>query len=209
MKKISIMDVIAGENRGERFKKLPGIFLHKIGRINIPFYLALTDLTNMIKRYSFLIIAYTMALTLLLAFIEVRATANTKYWITKYWGYPDFDFAMDLPDQVEEKYIERGGNIKGAYDIVNRELEEAGIPAKLDYFLWCDVATEFNGNSHTSFLQYHIPDGMYTDVYDGVRPKLRNEVMLDAYHAEICRRILPYMQTEDERAWLENATRAI
>ena len=185
MKKISIMDVIAGENRGERFKKLPGIFLHKIGRINIPFYLALTDLTNMIKRYSFLIIAYTMALTLLLAFIEVRATANSKYWITKYWGYPDFDFAMDLPDQVEEKYIERGGNIKGAYDIVNKELQEADIPAKLDYFLWCDVTTEFNGNSHASFLQYHIPGGMYTDVYEGVRPKLRNEVMLDAYHAEI------------------------
>lgn len=184
MKKISIMDVIAGENRGERFKKLPGIFLHKIGNINIPFYLAITDLTNRIKRYSFLIIAYTMAITLLLAFIEVRETANTKYWITKYWGFPDFDFAMDLPDQVEEKYVERGGDIKGAYDIVNEELQEAGIPAKLDYFLWCDVTVEHNGNTYMSFLQYHIPGGMYTDVYEGVKAKLRNEVMLDAYHAK-------------------------
>ena len=35
MNKISVMDAIHGENRGERFGKLSGLFLHKKKRISI------------------------------------------------------------------------------------------------------------------------------------------------------------------------------
>ncbi|MBQ2163219.1 MAG: FtsX-like permease family protein, partial [Muribaculaceae bacterium] len=79
MKKISIMDVIAGENRGERFGKIPGLFLHKIKNINIPFYLAITDLITKIKRYSFLILAYVMGITLIIMCLELENTTNQEY----------------------------------------------------------------------------------------------------------------------------------
>ena len=185
MKKISIMDVIAGENRGERFKKLPGLFLHKIKNINIPFYLAITDLTNRIKRYSFLILAYTMGFTMIIMGLEIENTANTEYWLEEGWNNPKFDFTADFTDEMMDKYVQRGGSVKGAYDIFNKELEEAGIPAHLNYYNFADnVKTTFNGKSIVSYLQFERhPETI--KLYDGVIPKLRNEVLLDAYHANI------------------------
>ena len=185
MKRISIMDVIAGENRGERFKAFSGLFLHKIKHVSIPFYLAITDLTTRIKRYSFLIVAYTMAITMMLVLLEVNATVNSKYWMMKYWALTDFDFALDLPDNNMEKYVEKGGSTKGAYIIINEEIEEAGIPAKVDYFCWSEVTLHTSDKSQPGYLQYHIPEKMKMKLYDGVAPKLRNEILMDAYHAKI------------------------
>ena len=185
MKKISIMDVIAGENRGERFKKLPGLFLHKIKNINIPLYLAVTDLTNRIKRYSFLIIAYTMGFTMIIMALEIEHTSNTAYWLEEGWKYPRFDFTADFTDDMMDKYVQRGGSVKGAYDIFNKELEEAGIPAHINYYNYCEnIKTTFKGKNIVSYLQFdRHPETM--TLYEGVAPKLKNEVLLDAYHADI------------------------
>lgn len=185
MKKISIMDVIAGENRGERFKKLPGLFLHKIKNINIPLYLAITDLTNRIKRYSFLILAYTMGFTMIIMALEIENTANTAYWIEEGWKYPKFDFIADFSDDMMDKYSQRGGSVKGAYDIFNKELEEAGIPAHINYYNFCEnIKTTFKGESIVSYLQFERkPETI--KLYEGVTPKLGNEVLLDSYHANI------------------------
>ncbi len=185
MKKISIMDVIAGENRGERFKKMPGLFLHKIKNINIPLYLAITDLTNRIKRYSFLIIAYTMGFSMIIMALEIENTSNTAYWMEKTWAFPAFDFTTDFTDDMMEAYIQRGGSLRGAYDIINKELEEAGIPAYLNYYNYCgNIKTTFHDKNIVSFFQFNRhPETL--EIYSGVVPKLKNEVLLDAYHANI------------------------
>lgn len=184
MKKISIMDVIAGENRGERFGRLPGLFLHKIKNINIPFYLALTDLLTKIKRYSFLILAYVMGITLIIICLELENTTNKEYWITKYWGQPHYDFAIDLPDDVMETYIERGGSIRGAYDIMNEEIEAAGIPAEINYHqTYGTTSLTHEGNTYEVYLEWNAPSKVNGELYEGVNPVLRNEVLLDAYHA--------------------------
>ena len=184
MKKISIMDVIAGENRGERFGGLPGLFLHKIKNINIPFYLALTDLLTKIKRYSFLILAYVMGMTLIILCLELENTTNTEYWITKYWGQPHYDFAIDLPDDVMQTYIERGGSVRGAYEIMNEEIEAAGIPAEINYFQTYGTSSlTHNGNTYEVYLEWNAPSKANAELYQGVNPVLRNEVILDAYHA--------------------------
>ena len=185
MKKISIMDVIAGENRGERFKKLPGLFLHRIKNINIPLYLAITDMTNRIKRYSFLILAYTMGFTMIIMVLEIENTTNTAYWLEEGWKNPAFDFTADFTDDMMDKYVQRGGSVKGAYDIFNKELEEAGIPAHINYFNFAEnIKTTFRDKSIVSFLQFERhPESI--KLYDGVTPKLKNEVLVDAYHANI------------------------
>ena len=185
MKKISIMDVIAGENRGERFKKIPGLFLHKIKNINIPFYLAVTDLTNRVKRYSFLILAYTMGFTMILMVLEIENTSNTAYWIEKVWNYPEFDFNLNLSDELLDEYAQRGGSIKGAFDILNKEIKDAGIPAHINYYNYCEnIIASYKDKKIVSYLQFNrSPETI--DLYEGVYPKLKNEVILDAYHAHI------------------------
>ncbi len=186
MKRISIMDVISGENRGERFKKLPGFFLHKMKKINIPFYLALTDLTNRIKRYSFLIFAYTMGISAMLLLLEMNHTSNNAYWIEQYWGRRPFDFALDLPDEVMERYVERAGSTKRAYEIINREIKDAGIPAHIDYFNWSmETKATFEGKDYVCFFQFDYPYRANGKLYKGVNPKLENEVIIDAYHADL------------------------
>lgn len=184
MKKISIMDVIAGENRGERFGKIPGLFLHKIKNINIPFYLAITDLITKIKRYSFLILAYVMGITLIIMCLELENTTNQEYWITKYWGLPHYDFAIDLPDDLMETYIERGGSIRGAYDIMNEEIQAAGIPAEINYHQTYGTSSlTHEGKTYEVYLAWNCPSRYSGELYEGVKPVLRNEVLLDAYHA--------------------------
>ncbi|MBO4242472.1 MAG: ABC transporter permease [Clostridiales bacterium] len=187
MKKISIMDVIAGENRGERFKALPGFFLHKIKNINIPLYLALTDLLTKIKRYSFLIISYLIGFAICMTVLEVNETTNSAYFIEHYWRRAHFDFAIDLPDDVMEEYITRGGNIKGAYDIINKELQDAGIPATVDYFQFLteDPKMIHDGETYECIIQFNNPYSLSLDMYEGVRPELPNEVAINAYHAMV------------------------
>lgn len=187
MKKISIMDVIAGENRGERFKALPGFFLHKIRNISLPFYLALTDIITKIKRYSFLIIAYVIGISLCIVMYEANNTTNTAYWMENYWQRPHFDFALDLPDDVMDKYINRGGSVKGAYDIINAEIEEAGIPAHIRYFQYAveDPRATHDGITYDCLIRFNIPEGYNHNLYEGVWPELPNEVEVDAYHAHI------------------------
>ncbi|MCR4928496.1 MAG: ABC transporter permease [Lachnospiraceae bacterium] len=183
MKKISIMDVIAGENRGERFKKLSGLYLHRIKNINIPLYLAITDLTNRIKRYSFLIIAYSMGFAMIIMALEIENTSNTAYWLEKTWAYPEFDFTTDFTDDMMETYIQRGGSLRGAYDIINKEIKEAGIPAHINYYNYCgNIKTTFHDKNIVTYFQFNRhPEDL--EIYSGVAPKLKNEVLLDAYHA--------------------------
>ena len=184
MKKISIMDVIAGENRGERFGKIPGLFLHRIKNINIPFYLALTDLFTKIKRYSFLILAYVRGMALIITMLEINNTINTDYWIIKYWGRPPFDFIIDLPDDVMDSYTERGGSVRGAYDVINEELKAEGIPAHVGYFgYYLPAVLTYDGREYEAQIQFNFPYKADGELDRGVNPVLRNEVIMDEYHA--------------------------
>ena len=184
MKKISVMDVITGENRGERFKKLPGIFLHRLKKINIPFYLALTDLTNRIRRYKFLIMAYTMGITMVIALLEIYNTVYSTYWIEKYWARPAWDFAIDLPAEEMDVYYQRGGSIGRAYDIINDELKKAGIPAHVGYYFESLGKLRYGDKGSECSMQFADATISQRKLYKGVLPKLRNEVLLNALDAK-------------------------
>lgn len=185
MKKISIMDVISGENRGERFSKLPGLYLHRIRFIPVPLFLALTDLITRIKRYSFLIISYTLGITMMLIMLETYLSLVSPYWIETYWGYPSYDFTLELPTEVMEQYESRGGGVRGAYDLINQELKEHDIPAEVNYFchFWERNLT-FQGRNYTCMIQFNFPSKLEKPFYEGVSPVLANEVALDSLHAK-------------------------
>ncbi|MBR1797619.1 MAG: hypothetical protein IJ757_06395 [Clostridiales bacterium] len=186
MRKISIMDVIAGENRGERFGKLPGLFLHKIKNINIPFYLALTDVLTKIKRYAFLILAYVMGISLIIIMFEAYNTTQNVYWIENYWQYPRPDFTIHLPAGVYNRYVEMGGSTKGAYEVMNQQLEDAGIPAHIDHLQYVlDLTATHEGNDYVCQIQFDLPDRYEPIMYEGVPAVLPNEMIIDAYHAQL------------------------
>ena len=85
-----------------------------------------------------------------------------------------------------EKYVERGGNTKRAFEIINQELKDAGIPATVNYFNWSGRRKlTFKGKEIVCFFQCDYPSRVNGEIYKGVNPKLRNEVLMDAYHAQI------------------------
>ncbi|SCY36090.1 ABC-type transport system, involved in lipoprotein release, permease component [Pseudobutyrivibrio sp. AR14] len=185
MKRISIIDVIAGENRGERFGKHPGLFLHKMKKINVPFYLALTDLTNRIKRYKFLIFAYTFGIAIIITLLEIYNTVYSSYWIERMWGRPEFDFVLDMSREMSDEYIQRGGSLGGAIDIVNEELREATIPATVGYCSYVtDIELKHNNEIHMAGMYFDCDYISDFELYEGVHPKLRNEVLMDAIDAK-------------------------
>ncbi|MBR3573643.1 MAG: FtsX-like permease family protein, partial [Lachnospiraceae bacterium] len=49
MNRISVMDTIHGENRGERFSRIPGLFLHRRKKISVPVFLALQDIIRKVR----------------------------------------------------------------------------------------------------------------------------------------------------------------
>ena len=53
--KINIINAIRGDNKSERFKKIPGLELSKCRRLKVPLFLALTDILGRFKRYIFLL----------------------------------------------------------------------------------------------------------------------------------------------------------
>ncbi|MBO4457218.1 MAG: FtsX-like permease family protein [Butyrivibrio sp.] len=183
--KISIRDAISGENRGESYKKAKGPKLYKIKNKNIPFYLAFTDLIKRFKQYRFLLFAYMIGISIVLAVLEILNTVHSPYWVERVWSEPEYDFRMTLPDEVMEEYRARGGGSKGAYELINEELAEANIPAKLCYEMASAGTVIYNGDNY-AFCNFFY-DRSYDDeveLYEGVRPVLRNEVVIDTFSSK-------------------------
>ena len=83
--KISVIDAIHGENRGERFSKRFPMFLHRRKKMSVPFFVALTDILMRFKRYIFLLIAYSLGtVIILLGFNTRNSVINTRYTFTKF-----------------------------------------------------------------------------------------------------------------------------
>ncbi|MBO4457219.1 MAG: ABC transporter permease [Butyrivibrio sp.] len=186
LSKISIIDIISGESRGERFKKTHGIHLYKIKHTDVPFYLAFTDLINGLGRYKFLIPAYALGIALMIFVYEVYNTVHSPDWFACTHAIPKFDFAMELPIEKMEEYLIRGGGYKGAFDIINEELKNADIPAHLEYRITNGVDLIYGEDKKTTLgnIIYGCSYEDEWDTYKGVKPVLRNEVMLEAVAAK-------------------------
>ena len=131
MKKISVMDTIHGENRGERFKKLPGVFLHKSRKMSVPFFLAGCDISGRIKRYLYLIISYTMGIVVLLLVSQIKSTIVSDDFRRTYWQMADRELLIRPMDELRDRIIDQEGSYRNAFLYYERFYNENGIPLNI------------------------------------------------------------------------------
>lgn len=180
MKKISVMDAIHGENRGERFGKATGLQLHKRKKMPIPLYLAVTDIMNRGKRYIFLIISYTLAVTVILSTVHLRNTIMSETFM-KFFLVNHLDFHLEFSEEEANTYISKTGSYLGMLDLVNQELEVAGIPAEIryDYLTYGDTTMSNGEEIDVQMLFGDIETEEFTYRKGGQAPQLSNELALD------------------------------
>lgn len=184
MNRISVMDAIHGENRGERFKKLPGFALHKSGRMHIELFLALSDILKRIKRYIYLILAFVCGIGVIILVIQVRDTLCSDEYMKTYWQKGEIDFAMVVEDKYLDKLVSKTGNVSDAYDLIYQNIYDHGIPAKISHVKTALVDVYY----HDEKVMYCMCSGDYDSsdlvVTKGHVPVLANEVAVPSYNAK-------------------------
>ncbi len=182
--KISVIDAIHGENRGERFSKRFPMFLHRRKKMSVPFFIALTDILMRFKRYIFLLISYSLGIVIVLLGFNVRnSVINPKY--TSYWLYNNLDFSIRWNEELQEDIFNEAQNTGIYYaDIVNKRLADADIPAHLDSMYTTRGYMKID--SKEKFFDILWKKGeAEKKIYrkGGKVPKLANEAAMSAYTA--------------------------
>ena len=185
MKKISVMDAIHGENRGERFSKASKLYLHKRKRMPIPFFLAVSDVLNRIKRYLFLVVAYTLGITVILCTVHLKNSVISEEFL-KYQLGLKVDFYIDFSDEQLKEYLSKTGSETGMMNLINEELEDAGIPAKIHYDILTNGETTMPDGEERdiSMLFGDVDTKEFTYREGGTAPKLKNEIALSYFTAK-------------------------
>lgn len=185
MNKISVIDAIHGENRGERFRKIPGLFLHKKKKITIPLFLALSDILGRVKRYSYLILAYVSGICMVILVIQIKNSICGMDYAKKYLQINAIDFSMEINESYFSRLYEKEGSTEAVYEAVNKKFEENGIPAKAEFFSTQTVNVEFESEELLCMIHFGEPDSTeVVYVEGGVAPRLNNEVALAYFGAE-------------------------
>ena len=185
MKKISVMDAIHGENRGERFSKTSSLYLHKRKKMPIPFYLAVSDVLNRLKRYIFLMVAYILGITVILCTVHLKNSVISEEFL-KYQLGLKVDFYIDFSDEQLKEYLSKTGSEIGMLDLINEELEGAGIPAKIHYDMLTNGKTTMSdGEERDIFMLFgDVDTGEFTYQEGGTAPELKNEIALSYFTAK-------------------------
>lgn len=131
MRKISVMDTIHGESRGERFKKLKGVFLHKSRHAAVPLFLASSDIVGRLKRYIYLIISYTLGITLLLMVVQLKETVVSDNFRKNYWMIADREVLIRPEDNLREKLVSQEGSYRNVFQYYEKYYNENGIPLNI------------------------------------------------------------------------------
>ena len=185
MKRISIMDAIRCENRGERFRKLSRFSLDGRKKMGIPLFLALSDLFTRLKRYLFLIFSYTLGAAIILLIVSLRQSiVNPNY--LHYDMISNVDFYLRLSKTQMKPYNDRSKyeDVPFWYQI-NEELEEAGIPAGAVFYNsdWMDLEYA-DMQVGEAIVVYDLPDESIVKIREGSMPQKADECALSYHTAE-------------------------
>ena len=131
MRKISVMDTIHGENRGERFKKLPGVFLHKSRHSSVPFFLAVQDIIGRLKRYIYLIVSFTLGVTMLFLVVQLKETVVSDNFRKNYWLIVDRELFIRPEDNLRDKLVAQEGSYRNVFEYYEKYYNENGIPLNI------------------------------------------------------------------------------
>ena len=129
--RISVMDAIHGENRGERFSKTPGLCLYKREKLGIPMFLALEDILRKTKRYVHIVVSYTLGLFILFMVFQLKDTLINDNYRRTYWGIADREVFIRPEDNLRLKLVEMTGSYRNTFQYYEDYYNEHGIPLNI------------------------------------------------------------------------------
>lgn len=184
MKKISVLDALHGENKGERFGKMSKLYLHRCNRLPICGYLAISDILNRFKRFAFLVVAYILGVAIIMLTTHLKNSVISEEFL-KYDMIMQMDFYMDFGEEMAREYLAKTGSGEAMLDLVNQEMKDASIPARIDYCSVCFATADLADDSETIMTHFggtmNPEDFCYRE--GGVAPKLANEIALSYFFA--------------------------
>ncbi len=186
--KISVINAIRGENRTERFGKSSVMFLHKRKSMSVPAYLAASDILKRFKRYLFLFIAYTLGVLVMLLTVNLKSSVISTDFMRYYMIY-QMDFSLNFDKNSIEPYYNRAlAENKDIWQIINEDIEKAGIPAHIDADHYLATGQLLLGEKEDTQINMNIYYGegdvsrlQYRD--GGAVPVKKNEAALSYYTA--------------------------
>lgn len=185
MRKISVIDAIHGDNRGERFTRIPGLFLNNKKHIPVPFFLALSDILRGFKRYFLLVIAYVLGISVVLFIVRLESTIMDPGYSQHYFQFGREDFEVEFDESYYTKLYSGAGSYRGVIDIVNKNFENNGIPATMYTKSGNYAEMITNGTRLVCVIEWmDSPSSEIRYIDGGNAPKLRNEVAIGYYFAE-------------------------
>lgn len=185
MKRISIMTAIHGENNGERFSTKRFPLLHKSKHIALPLFLAVSDIISKAKRYVFLVITYTLCITIMLLSIYFRCSVINNNFL-KYNMMNIVDFEINLPDETFDLYYQRSiSENKCVEQLLNEELQENNIPAHYEFYSE-DYFTVYPQDNapYNAMAIYRMKDIDSLQYSEGTTPVLKNEIAVSRFNAK-------------------------
>ncbi len=183
MSKISVIDAIHGENRGERFAAVPGLFLNSKKHISVPLFMALSDILRGFKRYILLILAFVLGITIVLFVVRLNDTIMTTQYAQNYFQQGDLDFVLTIEDSYYDKLISGTGSFEGVMDLINKNFEDNDIPAKVVVRNGSPAIFQYDGGEVAGMLQWQDAPSSEMIYLEGNPPKLKNEVATGYYFA--------------------------
>ena len=184
MNKITVMDAIHGENRGERFKRLPGFMLNKNKKMNIPLFLAISDILKKIKRYIFLVFAYVCGVCIVILVLQVKDSLCSLEYMQRYWQYGERDYVMKIEEAYMDKLVQKAGKPVDALKLIDDNFAAHNIPAHSVYLEAGEATMHYKDNESLVVMQmgeYDSEDLYYTK---GTAPILYNEIAIPAFTAK-------------------------
>lgn len=184
--KISVINAIRGENSGESFGKSSVMFLHKRKKMSVPFYLASSDIIKRLKRYAFLFVAYTLGAVIMLFTVNIKNSVISTEFL-KYSLYYQTDFSIEFNNEQLLDYAARmTSENKNVWDLVNEDIQAAGIPAYIDndHYLLQGMLQKENLETHISIYYGKGDISQLPYRPGGTIPKLKDEAAISYVSAQ-------------------------
>ena len=183
MKRISVIDAIHGENRGERFSSLPGLSLNGKKHMPIPFFLAVSDILRSFKRYILLILAFVLGISIVIFVVRLNDTIMTTSYAHHYFQDGRMDFLITIDDTYYDKLVSKAGSFQGAIEEINKDFKANDIPASIKVSLMTSAVMEYDEGEVAVILSWRDAPSSEIEYLEGDPPKLRNEVAVGFYDA--------------------------
>ena len=184
MNKISVIDAIHGENRGERFSAVPGLSLNNKKHLSVPLFLAVSDILRGFKRYVLLVLAYILGICVVMFVVRLNDTIMSTSYANTYFQQGQMDFLITISDDYYSKLMSGQGSFKGAIDVINSDFEKNDIPAHITVNEYSNGIMRFKDKETVCQFTWNEVPSTEIKYLEGNAPVLKNEVAIGYYTSQ-------------------------